>query len=94
MEQVDNEYTQQLNDMISLGESLERLKKNRDFKRLILDMYLKDGSDILTRNLTRVNDKELLFEQFKARSWLYDHLDRIEDDYNTALETYQNLQGE
>lgn len=93
MEQVEN-YTQQLNDMIELGESLQRLKKRKDFKRVIGDLYLSDGADILTRNLTRVKDEDKIIEQLKARSWLYDHFDRIDDDLLKAREEMSNLEVE
>jgi hypothetical protein len=93
MEQVDN-YTQQLNDMVSLGESLQRLKKNKDFKKIVAELYLSDGADILTKNLVRVKDRENLMEQFVARSWLYDHFDRIDDEYSKALEELSNIDSE
>jgi len=90
MEQVKND-TPALEDIISLGESLSRLKKNRDFKRIISELYLTGGADMLTQNLWKVKDKSVLFEEYAARSLLYKHFEMIEND---AMSASDEIRGE
>lgn len=82
---------QKLDLDIQNSDRLDRLLKNRDFKALILDMYLDDGSTYLTRNLTRVKDRDAITEQYLSRSYLYRFLDDIAQAGNEAREYYKEL---
>lgn len=90
MEQVDNN-TPALKEIIALGDALARLKRNKDFKKIVSEMYLSGGADMLTRNMWKVKDKQVIFEEYQARSLLYKHFEMIENDAADAIE---ELKGE
>lgn len=101
MEQVDYN-TQELeslqNDM-ALGDCLDRLMKNRDFKRLILDMYLKDGSDMLTRNYWKIKHREggkldFIQDGIIARSMLYGFMEDVQHNADGARQEIASLNEE
>ncbi len=82
---------EQLNGDIELNASLGRLMKNRDFKKLVLDMYLRDGAVLLTKNLWKVKSKRdanmsVIDDAFIARSLLYGFFEDIERNANDAVE--------
>jgi hypothetical protein len=71
---------------IELAESLKRLRKNKDFKRIIEELYLDGGSINLAKNIVVVKSQEDLVDQIKARGWLYRFLMEIEDAGYAAIE--------
>ncbi len=73
---------------IELAESLKRLYKNKDFKKIVLDGYLESGSTYLTKNMTKVKPefRELLQEEIVARSLCWKYLDGIEEEARSILE--------
>ena len=73
---------------IELAESLKRLIKNKDFKKIVLDGYLENGSTYLTKNLMKVKDdyKPAIIEEMSARSILWRYLDGIEEEAASILE--------
>lgn len=73
---------------IRLAEQLKKLYKNKDFKEIILDGYLEQGSVYLTKNYTRVKEehKANLVEQLNSRSDLWKYLDSIEGEAASIIE--------
>ena len=95
MEQVDYN-TQELEVMqgdIALGDAMDRLMKNRDFKKLILDMYLKDGANMLMKNYWKIKHREngkleFIQDSINARSMLDGF---IEDVQSNAIGARQEI---
>lgn len=75
---------------IALGnnEALQRLYKNKDFKKLVVVGYMEQGSISLMRNLSKVKEeyKPLLIDEIEARSKFAKYLSGIEEDANSILE--------
>lgn len=88
MTEITHVELKQINDTIELGEALERLRENKDFKKIIQEFFLEGGAINLTRNLTFVKpeDEANLIEQIKARSYLFKFLDMIDNDTLDARE--------
>lgn len=81
MEQV-NYNIPELTASVKLGESLDRLLNNRDFKKVIIDAYLETGSIMLTKNLSQVKHREngkidIINDEMIARSLLYKFISDI-----------------
>lgn len=84
---------------IALGDALDRLMKNKDFKKIILDMYLKDGADMLTRNYWKIKHREngkleFLQDGITARSMFYGFMEDIQTNANGAREELNTLNDE
>ena len=77
------------NSKIELAESLKRLYKNKDFKKIVLDGYLESGSTYLTKNMTKVKSefKEMLVEEIVARSLFWKYIDGIEEEARSIIES-------
>lgn len=82
--------------------SLEKLKKNKDFKRVILEGYLKDkavkGVSLLATDFVRKNNlRAEVMEQLVAISNLEDYFITIENLGHTPAEVfedpYENIEG-
>lgn len=89
MNDDNNEYYE-LQEDIQLSEALIRLKENKDFKKLIEELYLDSGAINLTKNLAVVEKEEKIIEQYKARSWLYRFFIDIENNGLAAVEALKN----
>jgi len=88
---MSNEITDNMyQEDIELGESLARLQKNKDYKRIIKDLFLDGGSINLTKNMVVVRDKEEIVEQIKARSYLYRFLMDIENQAIASIEALKD----
>lgn len=76
------------NSKIELAESLKRLYKNRDFKKIILEGFLENGSTFLTKNMTKVKPEYEadIMNELKARSIAWKYLDGIEADAKDILD--------
>lgn len=79
---------------IELGETLKRLQENKDYQKLIKELFLDGGSINLTKNFVVVRDKEEIVEQIKARSYLYRFLIDIENNAYASIEALKELQEE
>lgn len=79
---------------IELGETLKRLQENKDYQKLIKELFLDGGSINLTKNFVVVRDKEEIVEQIKARSYLYRFLIDIENNAYASIEALKELQAE
>lgn len=87
------EQVQVMNEIqtdIKLGDALARLKKNKDFKLIIQDLFLDGGSISLAKNLVVLKDREKTIEQIAARGYLYRLLMEIEYSAEQALFELQN----
>jgi hypothetical protein len=73
---------------LEMYESIKRLYKNRDFKKLILDGYLDIGSSNLVKNFNRVKPefRDSLIEEITARSNFWKYVDTIEEDARSIIE--------
>jgi len=94
-----NEEIAQVESDLELGQSLARLKNNRDFKKLILKMYLEDGAIMLTKNLKKIkynsNAKmDIINDEYIARSSLYGFMDDIEANALSGAEYMKELAEE
>ena len=89
MNEQENNFTQEelevLQHDVELGEALGRLYKNRDFKKLIVGLYMEDGEKFLIRNLPVAKDRTSIVEQMLSRGWFFRFLKDIEDSANSAL---------
>jgi hypothetical protein len=76
------------NSKIEMAECLKRLYKNRDFKKIILDGFLEQGSTYLTKNITKVKPeyKDAVIEEMTARSIAWKYLDSIEEEAQSILD--------
>jgi len=74
---------------IELADSYRRLLKNKDFKKIVLDGFLEQGSVFLTKNLMKVKSEYEtdIVTEMKARSVLYKYLDSIEEEASSILES-------
>ena len=79
---------------IKLGEAITRLKKNKDFKLVINDLFLEGGAINLTKNINMVKDEEIVVNQIKARGYLYRFIMELEDNANGAREALLDMQQE
>lgn len=93
MEQGEN-IIPELQENIKLGESLARLRKNKDFKLLITNMFLDEGAKFLTINTTLAKDRDAVMEQLISRSWLYRFLDEIERDAKNSILALEEIISE
>lgn len=97
-----NYSTQDLESLqadVALGDALDRLVKNRDFKKLILDMYLKDGADMLTRNYWKIKHREngkleFIQDGINARSMLYGFMEDVQTNAMGARAEFSALNKE
>ena len=73
---------------LELAESLKKLQKNKDFKKIIQEGFLEDGSKFLTRNLTKVKEEfeDGIIEEMKARSIFWRYMDDILEEANSIME--------
>lgn len=78
---------------IKLGESLARLKKNKDFKAVIQDLFLDGGAVNLTKNINVVKNQDEVIEQIRSRGYLYRFLMEIEQNHNGAVQELIDLQA-
>lgn len=81
---------------IALGDKLDRLMKNKDFKSLILEMYLKEGSNMLTQNYWKVKHRnggnlEFINDGLTARSMFYGFMEDIQNNANGARQELASL---
>lgn len=76
------------NSKIELAESLKKLQKNKDFKKIILEGYLEAGANNLMRNITKVKDeyKPAIVEEITARSIFAKFMDSIEEEAASIIE--------
>lgn len=74
--------------MLEMNESLKKLYKNRDFKKLILDGYLDIGSSNLVKNMSKVKSEfeDDIVAEMRARSLFWRYLDNIEEDARSIME--------
>ena len=73
---------------LELAESLKRLYKNKDFKKIVLEGFLENGSTFLTKNMTKIKSEyeaDVIIE-LKARSIAWKYLDSIEEEAKSILE--------
>ena len=84
MEQ-DVNITPELQEDIKLGDALRRLRKNKDFKLLISDLFLDEGIKHFVTNIPVVKDREAINEQLAARGLLYRYLLEIEQNSLSAM---------
>jgi hypothetical protein len=59
IEAIDS-LIEEANNNIELGKSLERLKKNRDFKKIIDKIFFEDGKKALWANIQAYEEAEML----------------------------------
>lgn len=73
---------------LELADSLKRLTKNKDFKKIILEGFLEHGTINLTKNYTKIKPeyKEDVVTELNARSLLWRFLDNIEEEASSILE--------
>lgn len=85
-EQVEynTQELQEIQYSIELGNSLDRLMKNKDFKKIMVDSFLESGTKLLTTNLPVSQNREALVEQIAARGYLYRFFDNIANDAMNA----------
>lgn len=84
----------ELQEDIRLGDALKRLRKNKDFKLLIQEAFLDVGVKYLTTNITAVRDKEAVYEQLTARSYLYRYLNELEQKAMNASIAMEEILAE
>lgn len=103
MENEQVEYNthelESLQSDITLGDALERLMKNRDFKKLITEMYLETGSNMLTQNYWKVKHREngkldFIQDGLIARSMLYGFFEDIKNNANGARAEFNAINEE
>ncbi len=97
MEQVQGytpEEIQVIQDNVALGEAMNRLLKNKDFKKLFVKMFYEDGNQMLVNNLIKVKDKDKLYEQLVARSWFNGYIENILEQYQANLDALVEIQEE
>ena len=98
MEQVETNYTQEeveyLNESIELGKSLDKLKKNKEYKKIIDSLFVEDATNMLVRNISYSKNKEDIYSQLEARSWFMRHIETIESNAINASQALAEMQGE
>ena len=88
------EELEDLQGKIVLGEALQRLVKNKDFKLLISKMYLDDGCNYLAKNMVVAKDRQRIAEQILARGELMRFFEDISNDHVSAVTTLHYIQSE
>jgi len=89
--QITPEEIRQLEEDLALNDALQRLMKNRDFKKIVLEMYLKDGSVMIMKNLAKIKyrkeaNMEVINDALIARSLLDGFFGDIERNAKDAVE--------
>lgn len=79
---------------IKLGEAVARLRKNRDFKKVVEELYLDGGAINLAKNINVVKDQDEVVNQIKARGYLYRFLMEIEHNAEASIEALKDSQEE
>lgn len=78
-------------DQINLGESVERLFKNKDFKRIILEMYFTNEPTSLVRQIASDSfpdkDKEQSMKELMSIGMLQNYLNHLVSQGMIAKET-------
>ena len=106
--QQEKETREKLKLDISLGKDLEKLRKNRAFKNVVENMFIKQGKSILWQNIQilteeqlkgRGSDKNLeiieaIKGQVKSRLDFEGFMDTVENDYAMALEEQAEMERE
>lgn len=75
-------------EVISKGEAAQRLLKNKDFKTIILELYLKETMTGLSHSLATQYKPEMrqaITEQILARGHLNSFINIVIDDANRAV---------
>ena len=90
--------TTDIQQYVALGESLKALRNNPDFKRVILDGYLKDKamasvSMLSHEGVKRNGDRPAVMEDLVAISNLSYYFDMIENFYHGAVQDLQDEEG-
>lgn len=85
--------TAMLQHRVQMGEALAKLMKNKEFKKIILESYLEQGAINTVRNLGKIKEeyKDQLVKEMEARSGLWKHLDKIQEDAESAKLDLQEL---
>lgn len=83
---------QALNADIELGEAVKRLRKNKDFKKIIQGMYIDDGAKYLMQNYSVAKNRDSVEEQIMSRSHLYRFLSEVESSGDQALIELKDMQ--
>lgn len=79
---------------IELAKAYKRLSENEDYKLIITELFLEQGSQNLAKNIVVVKDQESIVEQIKARGFLYRFLMDIENNGASAVEAIADLNEE
>jgi len=97
MEQVQGytpEELEQLHENVALGEAMNKLLNNKQFKKLFMEMYVEDGSKFLVDNMCVAKNREMISEQFLARSWFKKHINDVIANGMASEETLKEIQEE
>jgi len=84
----------ELTQDIEMADALKRLRNNKDFKKIVQELFLDGGCINLTKNIVVVKDKDEIVEQIKSRGYLYRFLMEIENAGASALEAIRMSQEE
>ncbi len=92
MDDVRNEFA----EVISKGEAAQRLLKNKDFKSIVLELYLKETMAGLSHSLATQYKPEMrqaITEQILARGHLNNFINMIIDDANRAVLELRDMEA-
>ena len=89
-EQVD---AQELQDMIEIGEALDRLQANEDFKRIFADIFIEAHAVTTSMNFAyfSMEARKGAVEQMHARGVFTKFMNDIKDDAQNARDELQSM---
>lgn len=85
----------ELSDVVSKGEAVQRLLKNKDFKSIVLESYFKDTMTGLAHSLSNQYKPEIrqaITEQILARGHLSNFLNLMIEDANRAITELRDME--
>jgi hypothetical protein len=87
----DNEELAYLNDAISTAESMDKLLRNKDFKKIFIEGYIKDDMVQLGMNITNLPSEKRnhIVEAMLARGIFKQYIDGL---MSTGINAKQQLE--
>lgn len=93
---MNQEALEKVNELVSLGESMNRLLNNEDFKRVFLDKFLKDDVILEGLGMYRVPEdkRHLPIQNLTARGVFHNFIRNIIDEAVIAKDFLSTSKGD
>jgi hypothetical protein len=93
---MNQQALDEANELVSIGESMDRLLRNEDFRKVFLDRYLKE--DVINEGLglSRIpaDRRQLAVDRLMARGFFHSFVNEIIEQAISARDYLSTLEGE